>query len=378
MILFLLAQIFSATLLYSTDFGTDLKSKIEKEQKSLLEAEVKKRGVLGTLYSIHQKSQKIDEDVRAIETKLVDAKAQAETSAKETLRLSNIQKRLKVRLAKRLKAMYKMDLATVGNIVSSSKSSSEVGQNMKFMSLVAAKDAELIKQYRRSIDDLFRSRKRFNVQVAAFEKLQSELSKELAKLAIEKENQNLILKQVEQDRNRHMQALKEWRDAGVALEKRMKDLGEAESLPKSLSAGAIFEQKGRLKPPLIGPILEKYGLILNKKFKTKIFHKGIFIGGPVGVDVSAIFHGTVAFVGWLTGYGETIILDHGDQYYSLYAHNSKVLKQKGERVLPGEAIAKVGDTASLKGSGVYMELRHFSESLDPQGWLDLSHSTPLR
>ena len=87
--------------------------------------------------------------------------------------------------------------------------------------------------------------------------------------------------------------------------------------------------------------------------------------------MTAVYPGSIAYAGWLNGYGETIIIDHGDHYYSLYAHNYKLLKAVGEKTAAGEKIGESGDTGSLRGAGLYFELRHFSESLDPSQWLDL-------
>ena len=118
-------------------------------------------------------------------------------------------------------------------------------------------------------------------------------------------------------------------------------------------------------------------LLIRKSFFDEILPISISgIASAVSL-IGNIFFGKVAFAGWIDGYGQTIIIDHGDHYYSLYAHNSLLQKKTGDEVAGGETIAQSGDTASLHGPGLYMEIRHFSESLDPLPWLDLSKVTRL-
>jgi septal ring factor EnvC (AmiA/AmiB activator) len=154
-------------------------------------------------------------------------------------------------------------------------------------------------------------------------------------------------------------------------------LGQHSDIPQDLKRASFIEKKGSLKPPLYRDILQKYGIVKNDTFHTKIFHKGLFFAIEPKDKVNSIFWGKVAFSGWIDGYGQTIIIDHGDHYYSLYAHNAELEKKLGDTVETGETIAQAGDTGSLRGPGLYLEIRHFSESLDPLPWLDLSNPQRL-
>jgi septal ring factor EnvC (AmiA/AmiB activator) len=187
----------------------------------------------------------------------------------------------------------------------------------------------------------------------------------------------MVLEEVNRDSESHTEAIKEYREAGKKLEEKLVQLGLESKISPDISRGTFFEQKGVLKPPVLEPILQRYGIMTNEKFNTKIFHKGLFFKISTADKVNAVFWGKVAFAGWIDGYGETIIIDHGDHYYSLYAHNSKLEKKPGEEVETGEEIAAPGDTGSLRGPGLYFEVRHFSESLDPLPWLDLPKASRL-
>ena len=97
---------------------------------------------------------------------------------------------------------------------------------------------------------------------------------------------------------------------------------------------------------------------------------GITLEAPDGTKVKAIFDGTVHYAGYLRGYGNTIIINHGYQYYSVISRAETLLKEEGDTVMTGEDIAVMGETATLVEEGLYFEIRHDTATLDPLLWLD--------
>jgi septal ring factor EnvC (AmiA/AmiB activator) len=243
---------------------------------------------------------------------------------------------------------------------------------MKFLKIIAAKDSQMIENFRKSLELLGHQQVKLKRQVKTYLELEANLKVQQKYFDEEKKKQLTILSQIEEDRESHLQAIKEWREAGLKLEEKLKELGSHDNFSQDLKRASFVEKKGSLRPPLFRDILQKYGMIVNDKFQTRIFHKGLFFAAQFKDKVGSIFWGKVAFSGWIDGYGQTIIIDHGDHYYSLYAHNFSLEKKLGEEVSPGETIAQAGDSGSLRGPGLYLEIRHFSESLDPLPWLDLA------
>jgi septal ring factor EnvC (AmiA/AmiB activator) len=97
--------------------------------------------------------------------------------------------------------------------------------------------------------------------------------------------------------------------------------------------------------------------------------KGLFIRATQGSEVRAVAQGKVAFADWLRGFGNLVIIDHGEGYMSLYSNNESLYKQTGEAVKAGEAIASVGNSGGQEDSGVYFELRHQSKPINPMLWV---------
>jgi len=377
---FLILTLFSPLTPADLNFSQDkdqVKQRLEGERQALLDSEVKKRGVLGTLYEINKELNRIGGDIDGMETQIDNAKRSIDSYAHVIANLEKIRDAQKEKLKGRLRALYKMGFRGYAEILLSSQTSSEFSRNMKFIRIIAEKDHQLISNYKANLDLLNAEQAKLRNKVKVYAGFMKNLNIENAKYADQKHRQMMLLEQVNRDGESHMQAIKEWREAGRQLEEKLVKLGLETRGSADLMRGTFFEQKGILKAPVSGPILQKYGILTNEKFNTKIFHKGLFFGIHPKEKVSAVFFGKVAYSGWIDGYGETIIIDHGDHYYSLYAHNSKLEKRSGEEVESGETIASAGDTGSLRGPGLYFEVRHFSESLDPMPWLDLAKASRL-
>ncbi|NIW60153.1 MAG: peptidoglycan DD-metalloendopeptidase family protein [Nitrospinaceae bacterium] len=118
-----------------------------------------------------------------------------------------------------------------------------------------------------------------------------------------------------------------------------------------------------------GKIISRFGRIRDKHFGTKIINNGLDLKVRKGSEVRAIFHGKVLFADSLEGYGNLLILGHGDNYHSLYGHLDQFKVEKGARVMEGQIIGLSGDSGSLRGETLYLEIRHNGKPINPIEWL---------
>ncbi|MBI3755820.1 MAG: peptidoglycan DD-metalloendopeptidase family protein, partial [Deltaproteobacteria bacterium] len=107
----------------------------------------------------------------------------------------------------------------------------------------------------------------------------------------------------------------------------------------------------------------------HPKFHTVTFNNGIEIEANAGAEVKSVYKGRIVYSGWFRGYGKVMIVDHGEGYYTLFAHLSKVIKDVHSIAEKDDVIALVGDTGSLKGPLLYFEIRQKGVPLDPLNWL---------
>ncbi len=138
---------------------------------------------------------------------------------------------------------------------------------------------------------------------------------------------------------------------------------------RELQTQDFQKMKGKLKWPVSGRIMLRYGKIYNNRFNTYYFHNGIDIEADTGSPVKCVYYGQVVFRGWYKGYGNLIIIDHKKGYYTLYAHLEKIIVEKGDMVAENDIIGISGDTGSLKGPILYFEIRRYKKTYNPTEWL---------
>ena len=135
--------------------------------------------------------------------------------------------------------------------------------------------------------------------------------------------------------------------------------------PARVIASAPPLRVGGLGWPVTGSLLAAYGGKLPDGRRSD----GVLVGAPAGTAVKAVADGQVVFADWMTGYGMILIIDHGNGYMSLYAHNDGLLRDAGDTVKRGDAVASVGKSGGQEQPALYFELRRNGQPVDPRGWL---------
>ena len=152
------------------------------------------------------------------------------------------------------------------------------------------------------------------------------------------------------------------------LEELLREIGSVlGDLPAAPLEERPFATRANQLPwPASGELRARYG---GSHAGGRMKWRGIVIAAPVGSAVRAVYYGRVVFADWLEGFGQLLIVDHLDGYLSLYGYNRRLLRSTGDWVEPGEAIARVGASGGRDSSGLYFEIRHGGQPVDPMEWL---------
>lgn len=156
------------------------------------------------------------------------------------------------------------------------------------------------------------------------------------------------------------------------LEQKIQSLAQPADAPtgrRSAAVKPITDSKGLLIFPVKGRIVNRYGPYRHPRLNVPTFRNGIDIAAERGEPVKAVHGGIILYSSWFKGYGNVVIIDHGDHFYSVYAHLEDVFKSVDNRVEAGDVIATAGDSGALGATGLYFELRHHDQPLNPMEWL---------
>lgn len=271
----------------------------------------------------------------------------------------------------RLAALYRMQAAGRLNMAAPPATLFEFLVNRRALEQVVNSDYGFLEGLNRDMVRMQTMEARLEEQKAAMDKLEADLAREIQTMTAASRKKQGILQAVQQEKKMSLAALAALKESADALDRQLAALEK----PAVTSRGpALFSiQKGRLIPPVPGKIISRFGIRQTGDYKSFTFQSGIDIRGEQGEPVRSVFKGNVVYAQWLKGYGNMVIIDHGENYYTLYAHLHEMFRKKGDAVDTGEVIATVGDTGSLKGVRLHFELRHHGKPVDPLEWLNKEH-----
>ncbi|HTJ97799.1 MAG TPA: peptidoglycan DD-metalloendopeptidase family protein [Rhodocyclaceae bacterium] len=138
--------------------------------------------------------------------------------------------------------------------------------------------------------------------------------------------------------------------------------------PDSGLSGEFAALRGKLRLPVRGEINNRFG---SPRADGGTTWKGVFVRANEGAEVKSVAPGQVVYADWLRGFGNLLIIDHGDGYLTIYGNNESLYRQTGDKVKSGDVVASVGNSGGNPESGLYFELRHQGQVLDPLKWVNL-------
>jgi len=261
----------------------------------------------------------------------------------------------------------------------SGRDPNQTARELYYYSYISRAQADFIRQLRanlRGLAQLEREARDKSAELAELELRQREGRKEL--IAQQKERRRVLAKLAKRIRSQRREIKSLQRDE-ARLSRLVEELGKTiapgaggrrnELLPESGHDGEAFASlKGKLRLPTRGELINRFG---SPRSDSGLIWKGLFIRGASGQEVRAIAAGRVAFAEWMRGFGNLLIIDHGQSYLSIYGNNESLLKQVSDTVATGDVIATVGNSGGNPDSGLYFEIRYQGKAFDPLRWVSL-------
>ncbi len=281
-------------------------------------------------------------------------------------------------LAQRLRVMYRIHAQGAAlPLLLSGDDPAERVVVLRQLSSLAALDARVIREYRVSSDRLADRKEREEGRQAELAGLRTEAQREQAEVDREAARRRTLLARVRDERAYHERMVGELSEAARRLEAFVRELQAKQRrlarvpppAPGDAPRTGFGALRGRLPWPTEGRIVSAFGPQVHPRFGTRTFRNGVDIEAAEGTGVAAVHTGHVVYTGWFKGYGNLIILDHGQDFYTLYAHVAAIVVREGDDVRQGQRIGTVGDTGSLAGPRLYFEVRFQGKPLDPAEWL---------
>lgn len=353
---------------------SDIDKKIKKKKEKITQAEKKELSTINQLNEIDKKLSKNRDELSRLNRKSKTLKEEMLTTNTQLEQINQEISQRKKLFNQRIVALYKYQRSGgILRTIFSSHSYLDLSQRTKFIGMILDHDMDIIHQF---LDQVSLTKEKKNTLLEnqqSLKKLKASILQKKSQIKDQKRKKSALLKKIRNEKNTYQAAVKDLEKSSRKLQSLIDRLerelrtGKGHFVPEKGKGFATL--KGKLLFPVSGKIISRYGNQVDSQLNTVTFQKGIEISTERGSDIKAIYEGKVLYADWFKGYGNIVIIDHGDSYYSLSAHLSKILARVGDRVEAGEVIALSGDTGSLKGPSLYFELRHHGKPLNPLHWL---------
>lgn len=261
-------------------------------------------------------------------------------------------------------------------------------RNFYYYSYIAQARSKNIDKLRNQLAALDTLTHESHIQNESLKRIHNEQIQQKRQLELEKNRKSEILATLSKDVTRQQTKINELKHneqrLSKLIEKLNKQLARKKSTPAKTSKetvlrndklpdsiehkGSFTTLKGKLRLPVKGELANRFG---SPRESGSIKWQGLFIRSAGGNAVKAIAGGEVIFADWLRGFGNLMILDHGNHYMSLYGNNAAIHKRVGSKVKSGDTIATVGNSGGNAETGLYFELRYQGKPFDPLGWVKL-------
>jgi murein hydrolase activator len=270
-------------------------------------------------------------------------------------------------LRRRLAALYRLGRLSYVRLLLSIDDREDPLQAISMLTYLASRDARAIAQFQANRQELASQQAALAVRQRSVAEAKTVVVQRQRAVAATYAKQQRLVALLHRQSERSEQQI-------ASLEEKAKRLEHLIDVLSRQNAGAVFEEdihtvEGALGWPVDGKVIESFGRQVDPKFSTVTFNNGLKIAAAPGTEVRAIFPGTVLFSQWFKGYGNLIILDHGNRVVSLYGNLKSPSVAVGDHVRAGQAIAGAGEAEEANAGYLYFEIRQDNKPEDPKKWL---------
>lgn len=375
------AALLSAVLLLSPIASSDDKADMEKLQKDIADMQKELKKVQGARSNVQQELQKnetqmseLQKKVEKIQQEINQQNKQIDNLHKERDDLNKAREKQQKQAAEQIRSAYILGQQPQFKVFLNQQSPERISRMMKYHSYFMAAHAEKMKNYLATIAQLNELEPQITQKTNELNGIKEELDKQQASLRDMQAQRKDTLAKINStisSKDKELQDLLEDRRQLQSLLQKVArattSLATAPSYVPLPNVGEKFSsRKGRLPWPTQGRITHGFG---SSQIEGQLQWNGVLIVADAGQQVMSVHYGRVVFADYFRGQGLLVIVDHGEGYLSLYAHNQHLLKKAGDAVKAGESIASVGNTGGQSESGLYFEIRFQGKAIDPSDWL---------
>ncbi len=354
-----------------TALADDLEDQLADLQRQAEEQQAKTNEASAKVESVSERLRQIQEELRVATAEYKEVKGQLDSVedkiSDNTELLQKTEADLKVKnkkLQQRVRDIYINGQISYVDVLFGAKDFADLMTRMDVLKRIIKHDYDLIMKVREEKATVENTRAQLEKDKAEAEVLVADAQAKKAKVEDKESEQQVLLDQAIYDRDTSERMYEEI----MAASQEVANMIRRSHMSSAGYSGAPAGEGGMIWP-ISGPITSEFGWRTHPIFGTARFHSGLDIGGDYGMPIYAAASGTVIYAGWISGYGNAVIIDHGGGVTTLYGHNDSLNVSEGENVAQGQVIAMCGSTGNSTGPHCHFEVRENGEPVSPYGYL---------
>lgn len=354
-----------------TALADDLEDQLADLQRQAEEQQAKTNEASAKVENVSERLRQIQEELRVATAEYKEVKGQLDSVedkiSDNTELLQKTEADLKVKnkkLQQRVRDIYINGQINYVDVLFGAKDFADLMTRMDVLKRIIKHDYDLIMKVKEEKATVENTRAQLEKDKAEAEVLVTDAQAKKAKVEDKESEQQVLLDQAIYDRDTSERMYEEIMAASQEVANMIRRSQMSSAGYSGAPAGA-----GGMIWPISGPITSEFGWRTHPIFGTARFHSGLDIGGDYGMPIYAAASGTVIYAGWISGYGNAVIIDHGGGVTTLYGHNDSLNVSEGENVAQGQVIAMCGSTGNSTGPHCHFEVRENGEPVSPYGYL---------
>jgi septal ring factor EnvC (AmiA/AmiB activator) len=349
-----------------------MQREINAHKRKLEEVKRRESSVLTDIENINKQLDTAESDLSKYKNRLANTESRiAQVENDISLNRSNIEKHREW-IKRKLRAIHEYGSnPEIVMLFLGSDDASQLMRNMKYLQYIAVYEHRLLDNFKGALEGLTAKEKQLTLLRKELVKNKEKVREKEESLGETKKSRQMLLASVQREKSSRLRMLKEMEEASKKLleiireSERAAEREKAETFPgKSFSS-----LKGKLPWPLDGKVALRYGSQKDPQFNTPIFRSGTFIESTTDSLAKAVHAGKVVFAEWFKGYGQLVIVNHGNGYHTLYGSLSEIFTKVGDIIKERQAVGRIGNSGILNSPGLYFEVRYKGKPLDPLQWL---------
>ena len=347
----------------------EIENEIEKQKQNTIVSEKKEHSLLFEVEVIDRRANLHKKEPRLLEIE-IQKKEDTTTILKTQINevSAEIEKAKKI-ILDRVESIYKEKQSASLKILFASQDYPDLLRKIQYLKTVAQKEDQILTLFKEKQAELEAKTTQLNEVVARMIDNREALARKLLDSRTERKKKDRLLARVRTERELFKKSISEMTHSSKKVQNLISALEEKKKALSVAFSGRFSAARGHLQWPNDGTVAAGFGRQKHPKFDEMVYRKGIEITPTNGGEVKSVFDGTVVYADWFRGYGMMVMIDHGESYYSLYAHLEKLLVNVGDRVNKDRTIGEVGGTGLSHGPKLYFEIRHQGLPTDPLSWL---------